>query len=163
MVFSLNRHDNLGCYMNLDEVDVSILNMLIKDGRISYTDIAKAVGMKPPSIIDRIKRLESEGIIMNYAAHINYRKLNYDITAFVGIFIDNPIHLDDFHKELEALDDDIVECYHVTGEFTLLLKIITGNTNNLANIVKKVRTFTGVLNTNTILVFSTLLDRMHKV
>lgn len=149
--------------MSLDATDVKILNMLIENGRISYTDIAKEVGMKPPSVIDRIKKMESEGVIFDYTARANYRKLNYDVVAFVGIVIDNPIHIDDFESRLKDCDPDVVECYHVTGDFTLLMKVITKNTNTLANIIKKLRTFSGVVNTNTILVFSTMLDRVHKV
>lgn len=149
--------------MGLDATDVKILNMLIENGRISYTDIAKEVGMKPPSVIDRIKKMEADGIIFNYCAHANYRKLGYDIVAFIGVVIDNPLHIDDFENKLKDMDEDIVECYHVTGDFTLLMKVITKNTNTLANIIKKIRTFSGIANTNTILVFSTMLDRMHKV
>lgn len=149
--------------MALDSTDVKILNMLIENGRISYTDIAKEVGMKPPSVIDRIKKMEADGIVINYCAHTNYRKLGYDIVAFIGVVIDNPMHIEDFEQKLREIDHDIVECYHVTGDFTLLMKVITKNTNTLANIIKKIRNFNGISNTNTILVFSTLLDRMHKV
>ncbi len=149
--------------MALDEIDVKILNMLIANGRVSYTDIAKEVGMKPPSVIDRIKKLENDGIIYDYATRVDYKKLGYDIVAFVGVSIDNPVHLDNFELQLKTLDDDIVECYHVTGDFTLLLKVITKNTNTLASIIKKLRAFSGVINTNTILVFSTMLDKVHKV
>lgn len=148
--------------MSLDNVDIKILNMLVENGRVSYTDISKAVGMKLPSIIDRIKRLESNGIIAGYAAKVDYSKLGCDIIAFIGIVIDSPVHLDDFYNEALTIDD-IVECYHITGDYTLLLKVITKNTTELATIIKKVRTFSGVVNSNTMLVFSTLLDRSHKV
>ena len=149
--------------MALDDTDVKILNMLIENGRVSYTDIAKEVGMKPPSVIDRIKKMESDGIIHDYCARVNYKKLGYDVVAFIGVTIDNPLHIDDFESEIKNVDDDIVECCHVTGDFTLLIKAITKNTNTLANIIKKLRNFNGVVNTNTILVFSTMLNNVHRV
>lgn len=149
--------------MTLDDVDVKILNMLIENGRVSYTDIAKEVGMKPPSVIDRIKKLENDGVIHDYTVRVDYKKLGYDITAFVGVSIDNPVHIDNFESQIKNLDDDIIECNHVTGDFTLLLKVITKNTNTLASIVKKLRNFSGVINTNTILVFSTMLEKIHRV
>lgn len=149
--------------MPLDDTDVKILNMLIANGRVSYTDIAKEVGMKPPSVIDRIKKMETDGIIYDYCARVNYKKLGFDVVAFIGVSIDNPVHIDNFETEIKNVDDDIVECCHVTGDFTLLLKVITKNTNTLAGIIKKLRNFTGVVNTNTILVFSTMLDNVHKV
>ncbi len=149
--------------MALDATDVKILNMLINNGRISYTDIAKEVGMKPPSVIDRIKKMESEGIIFDYCARVNYKKLGFDVVAFVGVTIDNPVHIDNFETKIKDVDEDIVECCHVTGDFTLLMKVITKNTNTLATIIKKIRNFPGVANTNTILVFSTMLDKVHRV
>ena len=145
--------------MALDSIDVQILNMLIENGRISYTDIAKEVGMKPPSVIDRIKKMESDGIIYDYTARVDYRKMGFDMVAFVGIVMDNPVYIDDF----ENVDEDIVECYHVTGDFTLLLKVITKNTNTLAGIIRKLRELPGVASTNTILVFSTMVNRVHKI
>lgn len=148
--------------MGLDAVDVKIINMLIENGRVSYTDISKEVGMKLPSIIDRIKRLESNGIITGYSTKINHRKLDYDISAFIGVSIDNPMHLEDFNNEV-SLIDDVIECYHITGEYSLLVKIIAKNTTELAVIIKKIRALTGVVNTNTMLVFSTLLNREHRV
>ena len=149
--------------MALDSIDVKILNMLIENGRISYTDIAKEVGMKPPSVIDRIKKMETDGIIYDYTARVDYRKLNYDMVAFIGVVMDNPVYIDDFESVLNNVDDDIVECYHVTGDFTLLLKVVTKNTNTLAGIIRKLRELPGVASTNTILVFSTMVDRVHKV
>ncbi len=144
--------------MPLDSTDVKILNMLITNGRISYTDISKEVGMKPPSVIDRIKRMETEGIITGYTANVDYRRLGYDVLAFVGVTIDTPVHIDEFESKINELDAGIMECYHITGSYTLLLKVITMNTNTLASIVKKLRSFPGISNTNTMLVFSTMKD-----
>ncbi len=149
--------------MALDSIDVQILNMLIENGRISYTEIAKKVGMKPPSVIERIKKMESDGIVYDYNARVDYRKIGFDIVAFVGVIMDNPVDVDDFENKLKNVDDDIVECYHVTGDFTLLLKVITKNTNTLAGIIRKLRELPGITGTNTILVFSTIINRVHKV
>lgn len=57
----------------IDGVDKQILNLLMENARISYADIAKAVGMKSPSVIDRIKRLENLGIIRGYTANSTTR------------------------------------------------------------------------------------------
>ncbi len=149
--------------MSLDSIDIKMLNMLIKNGRISYTDIAKEVGMKPPSVIDRIKKMETDGIIYDYTARVDYKKLGYDMVAFVGVVMDNPVYIDDFEELFKNVDEDIVECYHVTGDFTLLLKVITKNTNTLAGIIRKLRELPGVASTNTILVFSTMINRVHTV
>ncbi|BAI81318.1 transcriptional regulator, AsnC family [Deferribacter desulfuricans SSM1] len=148
---------------HIDETDKKIINILIEDGRTSYADISKAVGMKPPSVIERIKKLEKEGIIEQYTTKINYKALGYDILAFIGISIDNAQHIEDFEVMLSNFDDDIVECHHVTGDFTMLLKVITRNTETLSKLIKKIRNINGVRQTNTILVFSTIMDRMRNI
>ena len=99
--------------MALDSIDVQILNMLIENGRISYTDIAKEVGMKPPSVIDRIKKMESDGLIYDYTARVDYRKMGFDMVAFVGVVMDNPVYIDDFENILCA------ELYDGKTYFTL--------------------------------------------
>ena len=147
----------------IDEIDKQIINILIKDGRTSYADISKTVGMKPPSVIERIKKLEKEGFIKQYTAKIDYKKFGYDILAFIGISIDNAQHIEDFEEILINFDDDIIECYHVTGDFTMILKVVTKNTDTLSHLIKKIRNITGVRQTNTILVFSTILDKVRSV
>lgn len=147
----------------IDDVDKQIINMLVENGRTSYADIAKAVGMKSPSVIDRVKRLENLGIIEGYSVEINYKKMGYDIIAFIGISIDNAKHVDDFEEIVLQLDKDIISCQHVTGEFTFLLKAISRNTNSLSTLIKKIRNVSGVDRTNTILVFSTMMDKKRPV
>ncbi len=149
--------------MTLDAIDKKILNMLLQSGRISYTDIAKAVDMKPPSIIDRIKKMENDGVIKGYSAQVDYRRLGYDLTAFIGMVIDNPEHISAIEGTISEIDTGIVSCYHVTGDFTLILRVITENTNTLATIIKKLRNIPGVTKTNTILIFSTLMERMRSI
>lgn len=148
---------------NIDEIDKLILNMLVENGRTSYADMAKAAGMKSPSVIDRIKRLESLGIVRNYTVDIDYKQLGYDINAFIGISIDNAKHIEDFESMIKGLDVDILGCHHVTGDFTFLLHVITNNTDTLSKLIKKIRNVPGVDKTNTILVFSTKLDRKRPV
>ena len=147
----------------VDEIDIKIMNLLIKNGRMPYADIAKEVGMKSPSVIERIKKMEQENIIKKYSVEINYKALGYDITAFIGISIDNTENITFFEKELQNVSDDIVECHHVTGEFTMIIKAITHNTASLSALIKKIRNIKGVQKTNTILVFSTILDQQRVI
>jgi Lrp/AsnC family leucine-responsive transcriptional regulator len=147
----------------IDETDVQIINMLAENARVSYADIAKAVGMKSPSVIDRIKWLESERIITGYTAQINYKKLGYDILAFIGIFIDNADNIAEFEHHLKKLGNEVIGCHHVTGEYTMLLKVIVENTEALSRLIKRLRNTPGVTKTNTILVFSTITERTRLI
>lgn len=149
--------------MPFDSIDRQIINILIRNSRTSYADIAKAVGLKSPSIIDRIKKLETEGIITGYTTKVNYRKIGYDIMAFIGISIDNTDHIDEFEAHVQSFDSDILECHHVTGDYTMLMKVITQNTETLAKLIKRIRNIPGVNHTNTILVFSSIMEQIHPV
>ena len=147
----------------IDEVDRKILNILIKNARTSYAEIAKLVGMKSPSVIERVKKLENMGVLKGYTANINYKALGYDILAFIGVNIDNAKHIKDFEKAMHTFDNDIVECHHVTGESTMRVKIITKNTETLSLLINKLRDLPGVLSTSTILVLSSILDGKRMV
>jgi len=147
----------------IDNTDKQILNLLMENARISYADIAKIVGMKSPSVIDRIKRLEQMGIIKGYSADINYKILGDDITAFIGVSIDNAKHIEEFEEQVQDIDPDVIGCHHVTGDYTFLLNVITSNTNSLSKLIKKIRNVPGVDKTNTILVFSSLMDKTRRV
>lgn len=147
----------------LDSIDQQIVSMLIRNSRTSYADISKAVGLKSPSVIDRIKKLEQEGVIRAYTTRIDYRKLGYDISAFIGVSIDNTDHIDEFESHIKLIETDIIECHHVTGDFTMLMKVVTKNTESLSRLIKQVRKLPGVQKTNTILVFSTLMEQTRPV
>lgn len=149
--------------LHVDSVDKQILNILIRNGRTSYAEIAKIVGMKSPSVIERVKKLENMGILKGYTAKINYKALGYDILAFIGVSIDNARHIKDFENAMHTLDSDIIECHHVTGETTMRVKVITKNTETLSMLINKLRDFPGVLSTSTILVLASILDGKRMV
>ena len=149
--------------IEIDDIDKQILNMLISNARKSYADMAKAVDLSSPSVIERVKKLENSGIIKSYSANVNYKALGYDILAFIGISLDSAQSISDFEQTISNVDDDLIECHHVTGEFTLIAKVITKNTDSLSSLIKKIRNIKGVQKTNTILVFSTIMDRKKPV
>jgi len=144
---------------HIDEKDRKLMNMLMKNARTSYTDLAKAVELKSPTVIDRVKRLESDEIIEGYHARINYKRLGYDILAFIGVWVDNAVHIEEFERGLSELDEEIIECHHVTGDYTMILKVVTKNTESLSRLIKVLRNLPGVDKTNTILVFNTIMER----
>ena len=148
---------------NIDNIDRQILSILLKNARTSYSTIATEVGLKSPSVIERIKKMEKEGIIRGYYVDINYQKIGYDITAFIGLIIDDANHEDSFKAKIDSFDDSIVECYEVSGDFTLIIKVITKNTETLANLLKKLKKQPGFQETHTIIVFSSVYERKRPV
>ncbi|ADR18534.1 Lrp/AsnC family transcriptional regulator [Calditerrivibrio nitroreducens] len=147
----------------IDNIDKKLINMLISNSRTSYADMAKEVDLSSPSVIERIKKLEANGIIKSYTANVNYKALGYDILAFIGISLDSAQSISEFETNISNIDEDLIECHHVTGDFTMIAKVITKNTDTLSNLIKKIRNIKGVQKTNTILVFSTIMDRKKPV
>ncbi len=143
----------------IDEIDRKILALLSQNGRIHFKDIAKKVHLKSPSVIERIRKLEAEKIIRGYTVLIDEKKLDIDITGFIGVNIDHPQNIDNFEKVADELKEKILECHHVTGDFTLLLKVKTRNTAELEKLIGKIRSTKGVVKTHTMIVFSTITER----
>jgi DNA-binding Lrp family transcriptional regulator len=81
-----------------------------------------------------VKKLEDSGVITGYHAVLNGRLLGMDITAFIGVSIGHPKAIGAFEKAIAALDG-VLECHHVTGRHTLLLKVKTQNTSSLEELI----------------------------
>jgi len=141
-----------------DEIDLRILEILQDHGRIPHAKLADQVGLSAPSIIERVKKLEDCGVITGYHASVEARKLGKDVTAFIGVSIGDPRTVSLF-EETVALMPDILECHHVTGEHTVLLKVKTHSTATLEQVIRTIRMIEGVARTETMVVLSTHTER----
>jgi Lrp/AsnC family transcriptional regulator, leucine-responsive regulatory protein len=144
----------------LDGIDLRILEMLQDDCRTSLARLGEGVGLSAPSVLERIKKLEAAGVITGYHAALDARRLGLDVTAFIGVITSSPDLIDNSEDEIVTLDD-VLECHHVTGEYTLLLKVKTANTSSLERLITQIRQLDGVSRTETIVVLSTLAERMQ--
>ncbi|MCO4799642.1 MAG: winged helix-turn-helix transcriptional regulator [Colwelliaceae bacterium] len=108
----------------LDRIDLTILDTLQKDGRISNSDLAKKVNLSASPCLERVKRLEKEGYIESYGANLNASKLNYGMSAFIQVTLDRTTG-DIFNRfRLEVVKiKEVVECHMVAGGFDYLLKL----------------------------------------
>lgn len=140
--------------MELDTLDRHILTVLQENCKLPLAKIGERVGLSAPSVIERIKKLEENGVIRGYTALLDAAKLGKDITAFIGVFIEHPKLISNFEKEIDRLED-VQECHHVTGEHTLLLKVKADNTSALEDLIRKIRSIDGVARTETSVVLST--------
>jgi Lrp/AsnC family leucine-responsive transcriptional regulator len=143
---------------DLDEIDLGILSILQENCRVSLAKIGEQVGLSPPSVIERVKKLEDGGVIRGYHAILDARRLGMDITAFIGVSVSHPRLIDRFENEVQAIED-VLECHHVTGGYTLLLKVKTANTSSLETLISRLRSIDGVEKTETMVVLSTNTER----
>jgi Lrp/AsnC family leucine-responsive transcriptional regulator len=144
----------------LDDTDLRILALLQEDCRTPLARIGESVGLSAPAVLERIKKLEAAGVIRGYHAQLDGRRLGLDITAFIGVSINHPGMIGDFERQVVTLDD-VLECHHVTGQHTLLLKVKTANTSSLEKLISQIRSIDGVARTETMVVLSTHTERVQ--
>lgn len=142
----------------LDEIDRRILVALQHDCKMPLAKIGDQVGLSAPSVVERVRKLETEGFVTGYHASLDARRLGLDVTAFIGVSTGHPNATKDFETKLAELED-VLECHHVTGEHTLLLKVKTASTATLAELIGRLRALPGVERTQTSVVLSTMAER----
>ena len=141
-----------------DATDYAILELLQENCKQPLAAIGEKVGLSAPAVVERIHKLEEAGVVLAYTAVLDPRKLGRDITAFIGVSTDRPGAIDRVESEVGAMDE-VLECHHVTGGYTLLLKVKTRNTESLERLIDSVRSVDGVSATETMVVLSTHTER----
>jgi len=107
----------------LDKLDMSILSILQQDGRILMKDLAEQVGLSLTPCIERVKRMERDGVIAGYHAHVNPQALGMQILVFVEITLHQKSEktFDRFRRAIVAIPE-VMECHLVSGDFDYLIK-----------------------------------------
>jgi Lrp/AsnC family leucine-responsive transcriptional regulator len=138
----------------LDQTDLKILSILQNHGRSRLADIAEEVDLSAPAVMERVKKLESGGIIKGYQALLDAKKVGKDITAFIGVSINHQRDIDNFAAQMLRYPD-VLECHHVTGDESFILKVKSANTGSLEKLLGEIRSVEGVTRTVTKVVLST--------
>ncbi|MGA2080836.1 MAG: Lrp/AsnC family transcriptional regulator [Holophaga sp.] len=112
--------------LKLDRIDLHILALLQRQGRMGNNDLAEAVGLSPSPCLHRVRRLEAAGYISGYSAHVNLAKLGDPQIVFTQVTLSNHRREDflRFESAMAALDQ-LLEAHLVSGGFDYLLKFIT--------------------------------------
>jgi DNA-binding Lrp family transcriptional regulator len=122
----------------LDALDRKILNLLQVEGRLSNSELAKRVNLSPPAAHARVKRLEQEGFIQQYAALVDRHRLGFDNLCFVEFSLQ--LHSAEQIQAILATVKswpEVLECHNVTGEYDYLLKVAVRNTRALESFVSQ--------------------------
>jgi Lrp/AsnC family transcriptional regulator, leucine-responsive regulatory protein len=141
----------------IDKVDLQILDLLQENGRISQHDLAKAVGLSAPAVGERLRKLEERGIIRQFTAVLDPRRLGWDILAFIFVGINGSRYFQDFRQRVADLPE-VLECHSVTGQGSHLLKIRAANTRGLEQLLAEIQSWPGIQWTTTSIVLSTLKE-----
>jgi Lrp/AsnC family transcriptional regulator for asnA, asnC and gidA len=141
----------MGKNYGIDKLDREILEILMKDAKIPYTDIAKRLIVSPGTIHVRMKRMERLGIVKGTTLILDPAKIGYDLTAFVGIYL---IKGSVYKEVIDEVDNipEIVEAHYTTGEYSIFAKVICKNTDHLREVInEKLQPVNGVSRTETII------------
>lgn len=118
----------------LDEKDILILQALQENGRLSIREVAAKVNLSATPTLDRVRRLEKEGVIMHYGATLNHKKINRGVTILCQVILAEHTRqaADVFHAHIARLKE-VVECYNVAGDYDYILKIVTDSIDTYHN------------------------------
>ncbi len=138
----------------IDKIDISILEIMQKDGRASVSDVAKAVKLSIPAAGERIKKLSERGFLQKIVAILDHKKAGLDLTAFVFIVSE---HSDHYSKFVEKANNckAVLECHSITGGGSHILKVRVENSQALEDLLYEIQNWPGVSRTQSNLVLST--------
>ena len=134
----------------LDEVDHQILDILIDNTRVPFTDISKKLLISAGTVHVRVKKMEDAGIIKGSSLNLDYEKLGYSFIAFVGIFLEKNSTTKQSLINLENIP--FVTVAHITtGKFNVFCKVRARDTKHAKDIIFMIDDIPGVLRTETMI------------
>jgi Lrp/AsnC family leucine-responsive transcriptional regulator len=145
-----------GYFCPMEEIDRRIVTLLAKDGRMSFTDLARETGLSVSAVHQRVRRLEKRGVVRSYAAIIDHDAIGLPLTAFVSIKPIDPAAPDDAPDRLAHLTA-IEACHSVAGDENYILKVRVGKPSDLEALLAEIRTKANV-STRTTIVLSTSFE-----
>tara|TARA_B100000497_G_C7643642_1_gene387022 strand:+ start:14 stop:475 length:462 start_codon:yes stop_codon:yes gene_type:complete len=153
----------LGKKTEIDGIDKTILRALMKDARTPVLEIARSVGISGAAIHQRLRKIESSGLISGSKFVINPKALGYTTMAFVGIFLDKAKSNSDTIKQLKRIPQ-VLECHYTTGNWSVLIKILCKDNEHLMSVLnKEIQTISGVSRTETFISLDQQIDRQIKI
>ncbi|WP_395658024.1 Lrp/AsnC family transcriptional regulator [Nocardioides sp.] len=137
----------------LEGTDRRIIELLARDGRMSFTDLGKATGLSTSAVHQRVKRLESRGLITGYVATVDHEELGLPLTAFISIRAIDPSQPDDSPERVRGIPE-IESCWSVAGDESYILKVRVASPSALEDLLARIRAAANV-STRTTIVLST--------
>lgn len=132
----------------MDHMDYEILKCLKSNARIKASAISKKVHLSVSAVLERIRKMEANGVIKEYTIVLDNSKMGNNTGALMEISLDHPKFYDSFTSEVNQ-NKNIVSCYYLTGDFDFILKIICKSAEELEKIHRQVKNMKGVSRTKT--------------
>jgi Lrp/AsnC family leucine-responsive transcriptional regulator len=139
---------------SVDAIDLSLLELLRGNARLSYAELARQVGLSAPAVHERVGKLETSGVVRAYRADVEPEAVGLGVTALIGIVEDSGADTDDMLESLRVLPQ-IESCYFMAGVESFLLKVRVGTIAELEQLIVRLNRTPGVASTRTAIALST--------
>ena len=141
----------------MDEKDKLILSLLQKDGRMTASEMAEKVDLSVPAVTERIRKLTEGGVLKEFRAVLDAKKVDYDVTAYILLDMSSSNSYGDMVQYAQD-NDEVLECHSITGEGSHILKVRTHDTSSLESLLRDIQSWPGVIRTHTMIVMSTFKE-----
>ncbi len=149
--------------LKIDKTDYKILEILLQDAKRPYTEVAKRAHVSQGTVHVRMNKLETAGIVEKNTLKINYSRLGYDITAFIGIYLEKSALYDQVLEKLKNIPE-ITNIHYTTGNYSMFVKIHCRDTGHLKQVLHdKMQQVEGIERTETMISLEESLDRNLKL
>lgn len=143
----------------IDKTDLKILEILLQDAKKPYSEIARKAFVSPGTVHVRVHKMEEAGIIEKTTIKVNYAKLGFDITAFIGIFLEKSQLYGSVVASLKKIPE-ITSIHYTTGNYSMFIKIHCRDTNHLKEVLSdKIQQVEGIERSETMISLEESLDR----
>ncbi len=132
----------------IDDIDRTIIGVMVSDGRIAVRELAKSVGLSPSATSERLRRLESSGIITGYSARVDPAAVERTIEALIDVQLDPSSGVFEIDDQIRAMPE-VVDAVHVTGRFDYQLRIACGGIDDIEAVLRHLKEHLGVRETST--------------
>ncbi|MGI8881298.1 MAG: Lrp/AsnC family transcriptional regulator [Jatrophihabitans sp.] len=141
----------------MDAVDRGLVDALRANGRATYAELARQVGLSAPSVHERVGKLEASGVITGYHASVTPEALGYSMAALIGVFLNE--NADEVRVATELREvPEVEDCWFVAGEESYVVKIRVADVGGLERMIGTLNRIRGVARTRTTVVLSTKFE-----
>ncbi|MEY4885307.1 MAG: hypothetical protein RL151_616 [Bacteroidota bacterium] len=149
--------------LNLDKLDLQIIHEMMDDAGISYADLGKKLFVSGGTIHVRIKKLQEIGIVRGTKLNVDLKQLGYDITAFVGIYLEKSSLYDQVAEDLKKVPE-IIRINYTTGNYSMFIEIVARDINQLRHVLHdQLQKIRGIERTETLISLEESLNRNVRV
>jgi Lrp/AsnC family transcriptional regulator for asnA, asnC and gidA len=134
---------------NLDQIDLHILDIITKNARVPFKDVASEVGVSRAAVHQRVNRMIEMNVITGSGYHIDPKKVDYKTCTYVGVFLEKGGFYEDVANQLKEIPE-IVECHYTTGQYAIFVKVYARDNEHLKEVLSdKVQRIGGISSTET--------------